>query len=63
MHTAHGVQMFTETLTKRGLCSALLELLTGPHGVDRFTELVDPTWTRGEARARIVAVRHTTPAA
>ena len=61
MHTAHGVQMFTETLTKRGLCSALLELLTGPHGVDRFTELVDPTWTRGEARARIVAVRHTTP--
>ncbi len=53
--------MFTETLTKPGRRSALLGLLTGPHGVDRFTELVDPTWTRGEARARIVGVRHTTP--
>jgi ferredoxin-NADP reductase len=38
-----------------------LELLTGPHGVDRYTELVDPTWTRGEARAKIVAVRRQTP--
>ena len=53
--------MFTETPTKRRRRSALLDLLTGPHGVDRFTELVDPTWTRGEARARIVAVRRTTP--
>ena len=52
--------MFTETLTKPGRRSALLGLLTGPHGVDRFTELVDPTWTRGEARARIVGVRRTT---
>jgi len=52
--------MFTETLTKRGRRSALLDLLTGPHGVDRFTELVDPTWTRGDARARIVGVRHST---
>ena len=53
--------MFTQTVTRRGRRYALLELLAGPHGVDRFTELVDPTWTRGEARARIVAVRHTTP--
>ena len=53
--------MFTETLTKRGRRSALLGLLTGPHGVDRYTELVDPTWTRGEARARIVGVRRSTP--
>lgn len=53
--------MFTETLTKPGRRSALLGLLTGPHGVDRFTELVDPTWTRGEARARIVGVQRTTP--
>ncbi|MGZ8801288.1 MAG: ferredoxin reductase [Mycobacterium sp.] len=52
--------MFTETLTKRGRRSGLLDLLTGPHGVDRFTELVDPTWTRGDARARIVGVRRTT---
>ncbi len=53
--------MFTETLTKRRRGSALLDLLTGPHGVDRFTELVDPTWTRGDARARIVGVRRSTP--
>jgi ferredoxin-NADP reductase len=53
--------MFTETLTKPGRRSALLGLLTGPHGVDRFTELVDPTWTHGEARARIVGVQRTTP--
>lgn len=51
--------MFTETLTKRR--SSLLDLLTGPHGVDRYTELVDPTWTRGNARARVVAVRRATP--
>lgn len=53
--------MFTETLTKRRGRTALLDLLTGPHGVDRFTELVDPTWTRADARARIVAARRTTP--
>jgi stearoyl-CoA 9-desaturase NADPH oxidoreductase len=53
--------MFTQTLTRRVRRSALLELLTGPHGVDRYTELVDPTWTVGEARAKVVAVRRQTP--
>ncbi|UXA19200.1 ferredoxin reductase [Mycobacterium sp. SMC-4] len=53
--------MFTESLTKKVRRSALLDLLTGPHGVDRYTELVDPTWTRGDARARVVAVRRATP--
>ncbi len=41
--------------------SDLIDLLTGPHGVDRYTELVAPTWTLGEARAKIVDVRRTTP--
>ncbi|MGE0218978.1 flavin reductase family protein [Mycolicibacterium sp.] len=50
--------MFTETLTRPG---RLLDLLTGPHGLDRYTELVDRTWIRGQARARVVAVRRTTP--
>jgi ferredoxin-NADP reductase len=36
-------------------------LLTGPHGVDRYTELVDPTWTRADARAKVIAVRRQTP--
>ena len=53
--------MFTQTLTRRVRRSPLLELLTGPHGVDRYTELVDRTWTSGEARAKVVAVRRQTP--
>ena len=61
----HGVQMFTEkstqTLKKRVLGSDLVNLLTGPHGVDRYTELLAPTWTRGEGRAKVVEVRRTTP--
>jgi stearoyl-CoA 9-desaturase NADPH oxidoreductase len=57
--------MFTQTLNPRlrdrVLRSPLIDLLTGPHGVDRYTELVAPTWTSGDARAKIVAVRRQTP--
>lgn len=53
--------MFTNTLARRVLSSSLVDLLTGPHGVDRYTELVTPTWTLGDARARVVAVRRLTP--
>src|SRR5215510_903784 len=64
--------MFTQTAQtpRRGFAktfrdqipgSDLVELLTGPHGVDRYTELVDPTWTSGEARAKVIAVRRQTP--
>jgi ferredoxin-NADP reductase len=57
--------MFTETsklrLRDRVLRSSLVSVLTGPHGVDRYTELVEPTWTLGDARAKIVAVRRDTP--
>lgn len=59
--STHGIHMFTQTLTRRARRSPLLELLTGPHGVDRYTELVDPTWTKGDARAKVVAVRRQTP--
>ncbi|MET0900610.1 MAG: ferredoxin reductase [Mycobacterium sp.] len=52
--------MFTETLVRRVLGSNLVELLTGPHGVDRYTELLQPTWTLEQARARVLAVRRTT---
>ena len=54
-------QKSTQTLKKRVLGSDLVNLLTGPHGVDRYTELVTPTWTRGEGRAKVVDVRRTTP--
>ena len=53
--------MFTQTFKQRVLGSNLVDLLTGPHGVDRYTELVAPTWTLGEARAKVVDVRRTTP--
>jgi ferredoxin-NADP reductase len=53
--------MFTETLSRRVLSSGLVGLLTGPHGVDRYTELVDPTWTLGDTRARVIEVRRDTP--
>lgn len=38
-----------------------MDLLAGPHGIDRYTELVDPTWTHRQVRARIVGVRRMTP--
>jgi stearoyl-CoA 9-desaturase NADPH oxidoreductase len=53
--------MFTQTLTRRVLRSPLVDLLTGPHGVDRYTELVAATWTQGDARAKVIAVRRQTP--
>jgi ferredoxin-NADP reductase len=53
--------MFTQTLTRRVLKSPLVDLLTGPHGVDRYTELVTPTWTVKDARAKVIAVRRQTP--
>lgn len=57
--------MFTETLVRtfgaRVARSPLAELLTGPHGVDRYTELLDPTWTARQARAKVIDVRRTTP--
>src|SRR6201997_3164609 len=61
LFAAHCVHMFTQMLTKRVLGSGLVDLLTGPHGVDRYTELVAPTWTLGDARARVVSVEHRTP--
>lgn len=38
----------------------MLGLLAGPHGIDRYTELVDPMWT-SEHRATVVRVRGSGP--
>ena len=43
------------------LGSDLVNLLTGPHGVDRYTEQVDAAWTLAEGRAKVVDVRRDTP--
>lgn len=53
--------MFTQTLKQKVLGSDLVGLLTGPHGVDRYTEVIDPAWTRAEARAKVLDVRRDTP--
>ena len=57
--------MFTQTSTPglwgRVLRSPLVSVLTGPHGVDSYTELVDPAWTAREARATVIEVRRSTP--
>ena len=58
---AHGIHMFTQTLKQRVLGSDLVSLLTGPHGVDRYTEQVDPAWTLAEGRAKVLDVRRDTP--
>ena len=38
----------------------MLALLAGPHGADRYTELVDPMWTSAD-RATVVRTQRTTP--
>jgi ferredoxin-NADP reductase len=53
--------MFTETLSRKIRGSALVGILTGPHGVDRYTEAFDRTWTLDDARARVISVRRQTP--
>ena len=61
MFTQISTRNLAQTFRKRVLGSDLLDLLTGPHGVDRYAELVAPTWTLGEARAKVIDVRRTTP--
>ena len=58
---AHGIHMFTQTLKARVLGSDLVNLLTGPHGVNQYTEQLDRTWTLAEGRAKVVDVRRDTP--
>lgn len=52
--------MYTMSATRRLLRSQLVDLLVGPHGIDRYLELVRPTLTVTDARAEVVAVSHQT---
>lgn len=61
MFTKTAAAGFGRRLLAGPRIARLANLLTGPHGVDRYTELVEPTWTRRDARARVVAVRRQTP--
>jgi ferredoxin-NADP reductase len=45
---------------RRLLGSPLVDLLVGPHGIDRYLELIRPQLTIGEARAEVLEVQHQT---
>jgi stearoyl-CoA 9-desaturase NADPH oxidoreductase len=47
-------------LGRRLLGSPLVDVLTAPHGVDRYLELVRPAWTLRDPRARVVDVTRQT---
>jgi ferredoxin-NADP reductase len=52
--------MYTMSATQRLLRSPLVDLLVGPHGIDRYLELVRPTMTVSDARAEVLSVRRQT---
>jgi ferredoxin-NADP reductase len=52
--------MPTLTPPRRFLRSGLVDLLVGPHGVDRYLELIRPELTLRDARGRVLDVRHQT---
>src|SRR6266540_625618 len=47
-------------LGRRLLGSELLEALAAPHGVDRYLELVRPSWSLREARAELIEIHRQT---
>jgi stearoyl-CoA 9-desaturase NADPH oxidoreductase len=52
--------MPTLSAPRRLLGSSLVDLLLGPHGVDRYLELIDPVLTVRDARAQVLAVHRQT---
>jgi stearoyl-CoA 9-desaturase NADPH oxidoreductase len=48
-------------LARRLLGSPVVDLLLGPHGVDRYLELISPRLTIADARAEVVRVSRQTP--
>jgi stearoyl-CoA 9-desaturase NADPH oxidoreductase len=52
--------MPAQTPTRRLLRSNLVDLLVGPHGIDRYLELIRPHITVRDARARVIAARRQT---
>ncbi len=50
----------TRGVARRLLRSQIVDLMVGPHGIDRYLELVRPTLTVHDARAEVVAVSHQT---
>ncbi len=61
MPTAAPTRLLPRTpvrrLGRRVLGSSLVDVLTAPHGVDRYLELVRPAWSLQDARAEVVEAR------
>jgi ferredoxin-NADP reductase len=53
--------MATMTTTRRLLRSQFVDLLVGPHGIDRYLELINPRLTVHDARAEVLSVERQTP--
>ncbi|EKF75577.1 flavodoxin reductase-like protein [Alcanivorax hongdengensis A-11-3] len=45
---------------QRVLRSRVAQVLSYPHGVDRYLEVMNPMWSTGEVRARVEQVQHLT---
>jgi ferredoxin-NADP reductase len=48
------------SVSRRLLGSSLVDVLVGPHGIDRYLELIRPSLTIADARAEVLGVRHQT---
>lgn len=55
---SYGAHMSTKT-RRRGVLR-VADLLAGPHGVDRYTELVRPLWSTSDLRAEVTDVNRQT---
>ena len=53
----NGIHMLTEVLRR---AVGILDAAATPHGVDRYVELVAPTWSTSEVRGRVTGVTHPT---
>ena len=60
MNTANTSSSLLKTGLRRMLSSRLAETLTTPHGVDRYLEVFNPTWSVHEVRAEVVSLKHGT---
>lgn len=58
--TASSPRSALSTGLRRILSSRVVTSLTTPHGVDRYLELFNPTWSVNDVRAEVVGLRHGT---
>ncbi|WP_420428179.1 ferredoxin reductase [Algiphilus sp.] len=56
----HSLPNTIQARIQQALRSTLVERLTTPHGIDRYLEAFNPSWSVFETRARVTAVRRQT---